>query len=99
MYLTDVQSCLQLVFTYATPSTCFKRIAAPNTVLFACLCLKNKSTFESYLQFLNCTRPTIHKIWLAFENLLVLISSKLHSKCLISYTNCCENYFNKFHLE
>ena len=38
-------------------------------------------------------------IELAFENLLVLISAKLHSKPLIAHTNCCNNYFNEFHLE
>ena len=36
---------------------------------------------------------------LAFENLLVQISPKLHSKRLITHTNCCNNYFNEFHLE
>ena len=40
-----------------------------------------------------------HAIWLAFENLLVLISPKLHSKRVITDTNCCENNYNKFHLE
>ena len=34
-----------------------------------------------------------HAIWLAFENLLVLISPKLHSKRLITYTNCCKKLF------
>ena len=38
-------------------------------------------------------------IELAFENLLVLISAKLHPKRLITHTNCCNNYFNEFHLE
>ena len=38
-------------------------------------------------------------IELAFENLLVLISAKLHSKRLITHTDCCNNYFNEFHLE
>ena len=38
-------------------------------------------------------------IELAFENLLVLISAKLHSKRLITHTNYCNNYFNEFHLE
>ena len=40
-----------------------------------------------------------HAIWLAFENLLVLISPKLHSKRVITDTNFCENNYNKFHLE
>ena len=34
--------------------------------------------------------PMAYAIWLAFENLLVLISPKLHSKRLITYTNCCK---------
>ena len=38
-------------------------------------------------------------IELAFENLLVLISAKLHSQHLITHTNCCNNYFNEVHLE
>ena len=38
----------------------------------------------------------VHTVCLAFENLL---SPKLHSKRVIIYTNGCENYFNKFHLE
>ena len=38
-------------------------------------------------------------IELAFENLLVLISAELHSKHLITHTNCCNNYFNEVHLE
>ena len=38
-------------------------------------------------------------IELAFEDLLVLISAELHSKHLITYTNCCNNYFNEFHFE
>ena len=38
-------------------------------------------------------------IELAFEDLLVLISAELHSKHLITHTNCCNNYFNEFHLE
>ena len=35
----------------------------------------------------------VHAIWLAFENLLVLISPKLHSKRVstYSYANCYEN--------
>ena len=41
----------------------------------------------------------VHTVCLAFENLFVLISSKLHSKRVIIYTNGRENYFNKFHLE
>ena len=41
----------------------------------------------------------VHTVCLAFENLLVLISPKLHSKRVIIYTNGCENYFNKFRLE
>ena len=38
-------------------------------------------------------------IELAFEDLLVLISAELHSKHLITHTNCCNNYFNEFHFE
>ena len=30
---------------------------------------------------------------------IVLISAKLHSKRLITHTNCCNNYFNEVHLE
>ena len=37
--------------------------------------------------------PMAYAIWLAFENLLVLISPKLHSKRLITYTNCCKKLF------
>ena len=31
-------------------------------------------------------------IELAFEDLLVLISAELHSKHLITHTNCCNNF-------
>ena len=34
--------------------------------------------------------PMAYAIWLVFENLLVLISPKLHSKRMITYTNCCK---------
>ena len=37
--------------------------------------------------------PMAYAIWLAFENLLVLISPKLQSKRLITYTNCCKKLF------
>ena len=40
-----------------------------------------------------------HAIWFAFENLLLSISPKLYLKYLITNTNCCENYFDKFHLK
>ena len=49
------------------------------------------------MQFLNvivlmhvALAPMAYAIWLAFENLLVLISPKLQSKRLITYTNCCK---------
>ena len=66
----------------------------------------NRSTFKSYMQFLNVIIQMqvalvlmAYLIELAFENLLVLISAKLHSKRLITHTNCCNNYFNEVHLE
>ena len=40
-----------------------------------------------------------HASWLAFENLLVLISPRVHSKRVTTDTNCCENNYNKFRLE
>ena len=35
----------------------------------------------------------VHTVWLAFENLFVQISPKLHSKRVITYTICCKNLF------
>ena len=35
-------------------------------------------------------------IELAFEDLLVLISAELHSKHLITHTNCCNNFLKNF---
>ena len=52
------------------------------------------------MQFLNvivlmhvALAPMAFAIWLAFENLLVLISPKLHSKRLITYANCSKKLF------
>ena len=39
--------------------------------------------------------PMAYAIWLVFENLLVLISPKFHSKRLITYTDCCKKLFWK----
>ena len=35
----------------------------------------------------------VHTVWLAFENLFVQISPKLHSKRVITCTICCKNLF------
>ena len=34
-----------------------------------------------------------HAILSAFENLLMLIYPKLHSKRVVTYSNCCEKYY------
>ena len=110
MYLNRVKNCLQLVFTlyvlvFSTSQLgmlFFLRVY----VVGKNQPQKNRSTLKSYRHFLivivhmqvALTRR-VHAIWLAFENLVVLISPKLHSKSVITNTNCCENNYNELHQE
>ena len=38
----------------------------------------------------------VHTVWLAFENLFVQISPKLHSKRVITLQFAAKTYFNEF---